>query len=113
MISLIERKENKKGANQNAEKAKNYKKIIEKELTDQCKKIIDLLNDYLLVNCKSTEGQVFFQKMKADYYRYIAEYSSGDTMEKAAGTALEAYEAAQSLATVSYTHLTLPTKRIV
>ena len=37
--------------------------------------------------------------MKADYYRYIAEYSSGDTMEKAASTALEAYEQAQSLAT--------------
>ena len=57
VISLIERKENKKGAAQNADKAKNYKKIIEKELTDQCRRIIDLLNDYLLVNCKSTEGQ--------------------------------------------------------
>ena len=34
VISLIERKENKKGALQNAEKAKNYKRIIEKELTD-------------------------------------------------------------------------------
>jgi 14-3-3 protein epsilon len=99
VISLIERKENKKGAAQNAEKAKNYKRIIEKELTDQCRKIIDLLNDCLLGNCKSTEGQVFFQKMKADYYRYIAEYSQGDTQDKAANTALEAYEAAQSLAT--------------
>ena len=92
VIALIERKETKKNATQNAEKAKNYKKIIEKELTDKCRKIIDLLNDYLLVYCKSTEGQVFFHKMKADYYRYIAEYSQGDTQEKASATALEAYE---------------------
>ena len=33
VITLIERKENKKGATQNAEKAKNYKQMIEKELT--------------------------------------------------------------------------------
>ena len=53
-----------------------------------------MLNDFLLGNCKSTEGQVFFQKMKADYYRYIAEYSQGDTQDKAAATALESYETA-------------------
>lgn len=66
------------------------------------------MNDYLLRNCKSTEGQVFFQKMKADYYRYIAEYSSGDTMEKAASTALEAYEEAWKLATNSSLSATHP-----
>lgn len=33
VITMIERKENKKGATQNAEKAKNYKQMIEKELT--------------------------------------------------------------------------------
>lgn len=33
VISLIERKENKKGATQNAAKAKTYKNIIEMELT--------------------------------------------------------------------------------
>jgi 14-3-3 protein epsilon len=34
VICLIEKKETKKGASQNAEKAKNYRRIIEKELTD-------------------------------------------------------------------------------
>ena len=43
VISLIERKENKKGAIQNSEKAKNYKGQIEKELTQICRKIIDLV----------------------------------------------------------------------
>jgi 14-3-3 protein epsilon len=40
VISLIERKENKKSSTANAEKAKTYKLIIEKELTDKCKKIL-------------------------------------------------------------------------
>ena len=50
VISLIERKENKKGATQNAAKAKTYKNIIERELTQVCQNILDLLNDYLLPN---------------------------------------------------------------
>lgn len=78
VITLIERKENKKGATQNAEKAKNYKQMIEKELTQVCQNILDLLNDHLLPKSKSQEGQVFLQKMKGDYYRYIAEYASGE-----------------------------------
>ena len=36
VISLIERKENKKSAHQNAEKAKVYKNIIELELNTKC-----------------------------------------------------------------------------
>jgi 14-3-3 protein epsilon len=59
VITLIERKENKKGATQNAEKAKNYKQMIEKELTQVCQNILDLLNDHLLPKSKSQEGQVF------------------------------------------------------
>ena len=84
MISLIERKENKKGASQNAEKAKNYKQMIEKELTEVCKNILDLLNEHLLPKSKSEEGQVFLHKMKGDYYRYIAEYASGEQKNEAA-----------------------------
>merc|ERR1711971_213842 len=37
-------------------------------------------------------------KMKADYYRYIAEYKAGDAKEKAAESAKQAYEAAQEVA---------------
>ena len=47
VITLIERKENKKGTKQNAEKAKNYTQKIEKELTEVCQKILDLLNALL------------------------------------------------------------------
>lgn len=78
VISLIERKENKKGAAQNAAKAKTYKNMIERELTQVCQNILDLLNDNLLPHTRTQEGKVFLEKMKGDYYRYIAEYANGD-----------------------------------
>merc|ERR1712232_164644 len=39
---------------------------------------------------------VFYQKMKADYYRYIAEYTDGDKKKDAANNAKDAYKAAQT-----------------
>ena len=95
VISLIERKESKKGSSQNVEKAKNYKQMIEQELTQKCKNILDLLNESLLPKVKSQEGEVFFNKMKGDYYRYIAEYAKDDQKEKAAQEALDSYEIAE------------------
>merc|ERR1719172_180665 len=41
---------------------------------------------------------VFYQKMKADYYRYIAEYSDGSKKTEAAGNAEKAYGEAQKVA---------------
>merc|ERR1712088_312675 len=41
---------------------------------------------------------VFYQKMKADYYRYIAEFTVGDTKSKAAESARQAYEDAKNVA---------------
>lgn len=98
VISLIERKENKKGAQQNAEKAKNYKQMIEGELTEVCEKILDLLDGTLLPKCKSDEGKVFLHKTKGDYYRYIAEFASGDEKNKTAQKAQDSYEEAHVLA---------------
>merc|ERR1712146_439797 len=40
----------------------------------------------------------FYQKMKADYYRYIAEYTDGDAKQTAANDAKLAYEEAQKVA---------------
>merc|ERR1712043_24924 len=46
----------------------------------------------------SGESKVFYQKMKADYYRYIAEFSEGDAKSKAAESARVAYDEAQKVA---------------
>merc|ERR1711941_24400 len=40
------------------------------------------------------ESKVFYHKMKADYYRYIAEYNEGDKKKTAAENARQAYEEA-------------------
>ena len=98
VISLIERKENKKGQATNAEKARRYKEKIEAELTGMCQNILDLLNDHLIPKTKQSEGSVFLQKMKGDYYRYIAEYASGETKNLAAKQALDSYEDADNKA---------------
>merc|ERR1712176_1594470 len=44
------------------------------------------------------ESKVFYQKMKADYYRYIAEFTEGDAKSKAAENARQAYEEASKVA---------------
>jgi 14-3-3 protein epsilon len=98
VISLIERKENKKGSTANADKAKRYKQDIEEELTGFCHRILTLVNKDLIPKCKSDEGKVFLFKMKGDYYRYIAEYASGGDKTEAAKDAENAYAFAHDLA---------------
>lgn len=67
-------------------------------MTAICQEILDLLTDFLIPNTQSGEGKTFFYKMKADYYRYIAEYSTGDKKNKAAQQALQAYNDAGNFA---------------
>jgi 14-3-3 protein epsilon len=98
VISLIERKENKKGAQTNADKASNYKRIIESELTSKCRDILTLIQSTLIKNAKSEEGKVFLYKMLGDYHRYIAEYSTDNEKDNAASKAATNYEQAQQLA---------------
>ena len=44
------------------------------------------------------EANVFYLKMKGDYYRYIAEYATKDQHQKASENALQAYGAASEVA---------------
>merc|ERR1712003_536307 len=52
----------------------------------------------LIAKASTGESKVFYQKMKADYFRYIAEFSDGDAKSKAAENARKAYEEAQKVA---------------
>merc|ERR1719498_511531 len=98
IISSVEQKEKSKGNSENEGHAKDYRAKVEKELDDICGKILDLLDKNLIPNSSTGESKVFYQKMKADYYRYIAEYSEGDAKSKAAANAEAAYGEAQSVA---------------
>ena len=84
VLSSIQGKEDKKGNAGNVQKIRTYKGKIEEELRDLCNKVLDLLGAKLIPKTKSDEGRVFYMKMRGDYYRYIAEFSSGGTREGAA-----------------------------
>merc|ERR1712087_957490 len=63
-----------------------------------CNAILDLLNKNLLDKASNDESKVFYHKMKADYYRYIAEYKADEAKKGAAESARKAYEDASQTA---------------
>jgi 14-3-3 protein epsilon len=98
IITSVEQKEKTKGNNDNAAWAKEFCGKVESELHDICSKILKLLDDNLIPTATTGESKVFYQKMKADYYRYIAEFTDGDAKNKAAESARQAYDEAQKVA---------------
>jgi hypothetical protein len=83
--------------------ATDYRKKIEKELTDICSDVLKLIDNHLLKG-KSDDGhdsesQVFYLKMKGDYFRYLAEVSlDNDHKKEVTEKSEEAYKAAMETA---------------
>jgi 14-3-3 protein epsilon len=98
IITSVAQKEATKGNADNQGFATEYCGKVEKELQDICDKILKLLTDKLIPKATTGESQVFYHKMKADYYRYIAEFTSGDKKTAAAENARKAYEDAKVVA---------------
>jgi 14-3-3 protein epsilon len=98
IITSIEQKEKSKGNTQNAEFCHEYVGKVEKELDSICSTILTLLKGNLLEKASSDETKVFYHKMMADYYRYMAEFKDGDAKKQAAEDARVAYEAASAVA---------------
>jgi 14-3-3 protein epsilon len=98
IISSIEQKEESRGKADHLAKAREYKKKVEKELTEICNDILGVLDKNLIASSKSAESKVFYYKMKGDYHRYLAESTSGESKAKSAESALEAYKAASGIA---------------
>merc|ERR1711981_377784 len=97
IISSIEQKEESKGNSEHAQRIKRYRMVVEKELTDTCSSILNLLDTYLIPNSSSGESKVFYLKMKGDYHRYLAEFKIGQERKEAAEQTLIAYKAAQDI----------------
>jgi hypothetical protein len=73
-----------------------YKKQIEMELIKVCSDALDLLNKLIQDNSEPNEARIFYLKMTADYYRYLAE--SVKTDPQYSEKTLEYYTMAQELA---------------
>merc|ERR1711939_860006 len=98
IITSIEQKEKTKGNEDNAKFAREYCGKVETELDITCGTILGLLNGALLAKASTDESKVFYHKMKADYYRYIAEFKADDKKKEAAEHARKAYEEASAVA---------------
>ena len=76
----------------------DLKSILEKELNDLCGRMLNLIDEYLLKKATSDESKVFYLKMKGDYYRYLAEFLTGDKNVEVANNSMNSYKEANDLA---------------
>jgi len=63
-----------------------------------CGDILSVLDENLIPSAESGESKVFYNKMKGDYHRYLAEFASGEPRKEAAEKSLIAYKAASDIA---------------
>ena len=75
-----------------------YKKKIESELASLCQKIIKNIDTHLLTKAAEPEAKVFYHKMKADYFRYIAENMDAEGKKEYADNSKKSYEEAMTIA---------------
>merc|ERR1719240_282845 len=77
IIGSIEAKEQEKGS-EKISLIRHYKSKVEEELNTICNDILHLLDNHLIKKADGDEPKdpkVFYLKMKADYYRYLAEFA--------------------------------------
>ncbi|CAK9192552.1 unnamed protein product [Sphagnum jensenii] len=98
IMSSIEQKEESKGNEQNVRRIKDYRHKVEEELAKICSDILTIIDGHLIPSSSTGESTVFYYKMKGDYYRYLAEFKTGNERKEAADHSLKAYEAASNTA---------------
>ena len=98
VVSSIEQKEEMKHNVRHLSLLKTFRLKIEADIKATCDELIHILDTYLIPNSRSPDAQVFYFKMKGDYYRYLTEYMEGDEKNKAAVSAHESYAKAMEIA---------------
>ena len=71
---------------------------IEMELSDTCYEVLALLDKFLIPKASTSESKVFFEKMKGDSYRYLAEVTTSDERQKMINESQRAYNEALDIA---------------
>jgi len=98
IIGSIENKEASKADGGKSNLIGSYKSKVESELNTICQDILGLLDSSLIKDSLESEPKVFYQKMKADYYRYLAEFATGPAKEEHAKSANDSYTKATDAA---------------
>jgi 14-3-3 protein epsilon len=97
-LSAYEAKERKKEDSAYLAYIVEYKKRVEDELEKLCEKIISSIDQFLLPKSADAESSVFYHKMKADYYRYVAENIEESRKKTYADHSLNSYNEAMKTA---------------
>ncbi|XP_077384717.1 14-3-3 protein beta/alpha-1-like [Festucalex cinctus] len=90
VISSIEQKT--EGNEKKQQMARDYRLKIEAELEEICNDVLNLLDNFLIVNAKPAESKVFYLKMKGDYYRYLSEVASDESKKAKVENSQTAYQ---------------------
>ncbi|XP_076883609.1 14-3-3-like protein D isoform X1 [Bidens hawaiensis] len=98
ILSSIQQKEESRGNEVNVNRIKEYRQKVETELSNICNDIMTVIDEHLIPSSSAGESTVFYYKMKGDYFRYLAEFKSGNDKKEAADQSLKAYELASTSA---------------
>ncbi|KAE8704413.1 14-3-3 protein 6 [Hibiscus syriacus] len=98
IISSIDQEEG-RGNTDHVSVIREYRAKIEAELSEICVGILKLLEEKLVPAAGTGDSKVFYLKMKGNYYRYLAEFKTGDDRKVAAENTLTTYKSAQDIAT--------------
>jgi len=78
--------------------AKSLCEKVEREMNDICNDCLNVIDKHLIPSAAADgESKTFYYKMKGDYHRYMAEYSTSEARQKAAEASLQAYQAASEV----------------
>ncbi|KAH7001754.1 14-3-3 protein-domain-containing protein [Macrophomina phaseolina] len=97
-ISSVEKEIEPKGSKMHVRIIQEYRQKIEVEIENACEDILDVLDESLIPKAESGELKAHYNKLKGDYYRYIAEFALGERHKVAAAAAHEAYKTAIDVA---------------
>jgi len=93
VITSIEQKT--EGSEKKRSMSSEYRKKVEQELRDICNDVLELLEKYLIPKAtEQADSNVFYLKMKGDYYRYLAEVASEKDRDGIVESSLGAYKEA-------------------
>lgn len=90
------------GASDKVQGVKTMSSLVAKEIFSLCLDVVEVIDQHFAENAEDAEANVFFEKMKGDYYRYMAEVGT-DGVPDIAGIdpkdkASKSYEKAQETA---------------
>ncbi|KAL3119999.1 hypothetical protein niasHT_002200 [Heterodera trifolii] len=73
---------------------KSYRVHVQNELVTICQELLTCINEVLFPKATDPEPKVFYLKMKADYYRYMAEVATDEDRSRVVELAKAAYQEA-------------------